>query len=136
MRLEALQGDVSDEPAYNNPMPDTSTSPPLAYDWVIQDVTVYDPASRQILEHHDIATRGPNIADIAPTGTLNLGDAHILDGRGQVALPGLINCHAHSAMTLFRGVAEDVDVMTWFNDIIWKLETNLSPEDVYWGAKL
>ncbi|MEM6431880.1 MAG: amidohydrolase, partial [Deinococcota bacterium] len=47
-----------------------------------------------------------------------------------------INCHAHSAMTLFRGVAEDVDVMTWFNDIIWKLETNLSPEDVYWGAKL
>lgn len=107
-----------------------------SYDWIIQDTTVYDTTTRQILEHHDIATRGPHIANIAPTGTLTYGDAHILDGRGQVALPGLINCHAHSAMTLFRGVAEDVDVMTWFNDIIWRLETNLSPEDVYWGAKL
>jgi 5-methylthioadenosine/S-adenosylhomocysteine deaminase len=125
-----------DTPAPDTPAPDTLTSAQLPYDWVIQDTTVYDPASRQTLEHHDIAIRGPHIAEIAPTGTLTYGDASILDGCGQVALPGLINCHAHSAMTLFRGVAEDVDVMTWFNDIIWRLETNLSPEDVYWGAKL
>jgi 5-methylthioadenosine/S-adenosylhomocysteine deaminase len=104
------------------------------YDWLIQDTTVYDPASTQLLEHHDLAISGCRIAALAPTGTL--AARQVLDGRGQVAMPGLINCHAHSAMVLFRGVAEDVAVNAWFNDYIWRYETNLSPEDVYWGMKL
>lgn len=78
------------------------------YDWLIRDTTVYDPVSGQVLEHHDLAISGCRITNIAPTGTLDADN--ILDGRGQVTMPGLINCHAHSAMVLFRGVAEDVDV--------------------------
>ncbi len=39
-------------------------------------------------------------------------------------------------MVLFRGAAEDVSIEEWFNDYIWALETNLTPDDVYWGALL
>jgi 5-methylthioadenosine/S-adenosylhomocysteine deaminase len=106
----------------------------VTYDWLIQDTTVYDPARGRVLEHTDLAISGCRIAEIAPTGALEA--KQILNGRGQVAMPGLINCHAHSAMVLFRGVAEDVDVNAWFNDYIWRYETNLTPEDVYWGMKL
>ena len=39
-------------------------------------------------------------------------------------------------MVLFRGLAEDVGLASWFNDHVWPLESNLEPEDVYWGALL
>lgn len=57
-----------------------------------------------------------------------------IDANGQVAMPGLINTHTHAAMTFFRGAAEDVAVGTWFNDLIWPMEVNLTPRDVYLGT--
>jgi 5-methylthioadenosine/S-adenosylhomocysteine deaminase len=59
-----------------------------------------------------------------------------IDARGLLAIPGLINGHAHVPMVLFRGMIEDVSVEAWFNDYVFPLETNLTPEDVYWGALL
>ena len=56
--------------------------------------------------------------------------------RGQLLIPGLINTHAHVPMVLFRGLAEDVSVESWFNEYIWPLENNLTEEDVYWGTML
>lgn len=60
----------------------------------------------------------------------------VIDAQGMVAIPGLINCHTHAAMTLFRGVAEDVTIDKWFNDYVWPMEVNLTPEDVYLGTML
>lgn len=62
--------------------------------------------------------------------------AEVLDGRGLLAVPGLVNCHTHAAMVLFRGAAEDVDVHTWFNERIWPMESNLTERDVELGALL
>jgi len=59
-----------------------------------------------------------------------------IDGCGKVALPGLINCHTHLSMTLFRGIAEDQPLKTWLTETIWPLEARLHPEDVYAGALL
>ncbi len=59
-----------------------------------------------------------------------------LDAAGRIAMPGLINSHCHSAMTLFRGAAEDVAAETWFNDYVWPFEVNLEPHDVYLGTLL
>lgn len=59
-----------------------------------------------------------------------------LDGRGQVALPGLVNAHTHSPMVLFRGAAEDVSTEDWFNKRIWPMEVNLTADDVELGARL
>ena len=55
---------------------------------------------------------------------------------GQIAMPGFINTHAHVPMVLWRGLGEDVNLESWFNDYIWHLEANLQPEDVYWGMQL
>lgn len=59
-----------------------------------------------------------------------------INAKGKVAMPGLINCHTHAPMTLFRGIAEDQTLNTWLNKTIWPLEAKLRPEDVYAGALL
>jgi 5-methylthioadenosine/S-adenosylhomocysteine deaminase len=52
-------------------------------------------------------------------------------------MPGLINSHTHAAMTCFRGIADDMDLMTWLNDYIFPAEArNASPELAYWGSML
>ncbi|MFI9821218.1 amidohydrolase [Streptomyces sp. NPDC052013] len=59
-----------------------------------------------------------------------------IDGRGQVALPGLINCHTHAPMVALRGLAEDLPTEEWFNDVVWPVESNLTEKDVELGARL
>jgi 5-methylthioadenosine/S-adenosylhomocysteine deaminase len=59
-----------------------------------------------------------------------------LEGHGKLAMPGLINCHTHLAMTLFRGLAEDKTLEKWLSDTIWPLEAKLTSKDVYAGALL
>jgi 5-methylthioadenosine/S-adenosylhomocysteine deaminase len=96
-------------------------------------------AAAVFLEHHDIGVLDGGIAWVRPTGTTpeeERAGARVVDGRGRVAMPGLINCHTHSAMTMFRGSAEDVPVHSWFNDHIWPMEVNLTPRDVALGARL
>lgn len=63
-------------------------------------------------------------------------DAEHLDARGQVALPGLVNCHTHAPMVALRGVAEDLPTEEWFNDVVWPIESNLTARDVELGARL
>jgi 5-methylthioadenosine/S-adenosylhomocysteine deaminase len=66
-----------------------------------------------------------------------MADAAVhIDGRGQVAMPGLINCHTHAPMVALRGVAEDQPTEEWFNDVVWPVESNLTDKDVELGARL
>ncbi|MGQ9564950.1 MAG: amidohydrolase [Candidatus Bathyarchaeales archaeon] len=60
----------------------------------------------------------------------------IIEGKGKAIMPGLVNCHVHVSMTLFRGLAEDQSFLRWLEEIIWPLEVKLKPEDVYVGALL
>jgi len=60
----------------------------------------------------------------------------VMDGRGRVAMPGLVNSHCHSPMTFERGWAEDLPFDRWLNEKIWVGESALTPDDVYWGAAL
>ncbi|MGI5425104.1 amidohydrolase [Streptomyces sp. CA-179760] len=66
----------------------------------------------------------------------DLAAAERLDARGQVALPGLINCHTHAPMVALRGLAEDLPTEEWFNDVVWPVESNLTAKDVELGARL
>jgi 5-methylthioadenosine/S-adenosylhomocysteine deaminase len=59
-----------------------------------------------------------------------------LDARGGIIMPGLVNTHTHAAMTLFRGLADDLPLMSWLNDHIFPAEATLTEEKVYWGALL
>ncbi len=60
----------------------------------------------------------------------------VLDGKGKVALPGMVNLHTHTPMVLLRGFGDDLTLQQWLETKIWPQEAKLRPEDVYWGAKL
>lgn len=59
----------------------------------------------------------------------------IIDGSNKMALPGFVNCHTHAAMSLLRGIADDLPLQEWLKEIIWPVEASLTPEDIYWGSK-
>lgn len=59
-----------------------------------------------------------------------------LDARGGLILPGLINGHTHAAMTLMRGLADDLPLDIWLTEHIFPAERNLTPQAVYWGSML
>jgi len=91
----------------------------------------------RVLRDQDISIRGNRITAVGPTGGVGVGEAaEVIPGEGMLAMPGLINTHAHVPMGLFRGLAEDVDIATWFNEYIWPLESNLRADDVFWGMQL
>ncbi|MGD2038596.1 MAG: amidohydrolase [Desulfobacterales bacterium] len=67
------------------------------------------------------------------------GDWHIsqvIDARGGIIMPGLVNSHTHAAMTCFRGLADDLQLMTWLNDHIFPAEAKLDDQSVYAGSLL
>src|ERR1700716_655135 len=56
---------------------------------------------------------------------------------GMAVLPGFVNTHTHAAMTLFRGIADDRDLMDWLTHFIFPAEAkNVSPDFVKWGTRL
>lgn len=77
------------------------------------------------------------IKKITPAGSLHdmTGECEVMDCTGKVAVPGFVNMHTHSAMSIMRGVGEDVPFGEWITKI-WKLEENLDSDFVYWGAKV
>jgi len=86
-------------------------------------------------EKKDIFILGNKIRKIGKN--LNLKADEKIDAKGEkAALPGLINSHTHSAMILFRGIAEDLPLEKWLKEKIWPLEQKLTEDDVYWGTKL
>jgi 5-methylthioadenosine/S-adenosylhomocysteine deaminase len=109
-------------------------------DLLIQDAHVLHTTSRgevHVSHGYDIAIEGNRIAAVQPTGAIGASCARqVVNARGMVAMPGLINTHSHVLMVIFRGLAEDVSLATWFNDYMWPLESNLQTEDVYWGMLL
>lgn len=82
------------------------------------------------IEGERITYCGP--ADSAPPAP----GAKVLDARGGLVLPGLINGHTHAAMTLMRGLADDLPLEKWLTEHIFPAERNLTPQAVYWGALL
>lgn len=91
----------------------------------------------RVLDRQDVAVRGNAIESVRPTGATPPPDAgEIIEANGQLLMPGLVNAHSHVPMVIFRGLAEDVSLETWFNEYMWPLESNLQEEDVYWGMLL
>ena len=92
-----------------------------------------------VLHDHAIAVDGGRIVAILPAETARARyhalNVHELDGHA--LLPGFINAHTHAAMTLFRGLADDLPLMDWLNQHIWPAEQRwVAPQFVTDGSRL
>ncbi len=87
---------------------------------------------------HNGAVRYVAITAVGPAGDQGLDpDREVREIRVRGALlPGLVNVHCHSPMTLFRGSAENLSLDRWLNDVLWPREAHLTADDVYWGMTL
>lgn len=92
-----------------------------------------------VLENHAVAVSDGNIVAMLPrdemTARCSAGTTHRLDTH--VLIPGLINFHSHAAMTLMRGLADDLKLMDWLSKHIWPAEAkHASAQFVYDGSLL
>lgn len=82
----------------------------------------------------DILIEGDQIKEIGDS--LNLEADHIIDATGKVIIPGLIQTHVHLTQSLYRGQADDLELMDWLKKRVWPLEGSHTPESNYISAKL
>ncbi|MDR6552645.1 amidohydrolase [Paenibacillus qinlingensis] len=82
----------------------------------------------------DILIDGDLISDIQTVITTEVDE--VIFAEGKAALPGLINAHQHTPMSLLRGFSDDLKLMDWLNKKMLPAEARMTPEDIYWGAKL
>ena len=90
-------------------------------------------------EHHTLVINEGKIIDLLPTSEAKRRYTGINTEQfdNHALLPGLINCHTHAAMTLFRGIADDLPLMDWLQNYIWPLEQKwMSAEFVKDGTEL
>ncbi len=73
------------------------------------------------------------ITHVGPEASATVAEEVVVSGA---LLPGLINTHCHSPMTLFRGAGGGLPLERWLGEVVWPREANLEAEDVYWGMTL
>lgn len=111
----------------------------MQYDLLIKNALLLPSASDTLIQHGFVAVQQGRIALMGSTESLPalLTASQTIDARNCLVMPGLVNAHTHAAMTLFRGLADDLPLMSWLNDHIFPAEANcVSPEMVYWCSKL
>ncbi|WP_339249283.1 amidohydrolase [Paenibacillus sp. FSL P2-0136] len=62
--------------------------------------------------------------------------AQVVDGSRLLFMPGLVNTHGHTAMSLLRGYGDDMVLQTWLQEKMWPMEEKFTGDDVYWGTSL
>ncbi len=99
-----------------------SASADAAFDLCIEASWVVPVEPRgTVLRDHKLAIRDGAIAAIVPRAT-PIAAASTVTLDGHVLLPGFVNAHTHAAMTLFRGLADDLPLTQWLNEHIWPAE--------------
>jgi 5-methylthioadenosine/S-adenosylhomocysteine deaminase len=107
-------------------------------DLLIRNGTVLtmDP-DQKMIANGAVAICGDSIGAVGPGDGFQAWTCKkTVDAAGGIILPGLINTHTHAAMTLFRGLADDLPLMSWLNDHIFPAEARLDPAKVRVGTAL
>jgi len=92
-----------------------------------------------VLEQHALAVRDGRIVALLPSAaaTTRFAATEVVHRDHHALLPGLVNAHTHLAMTLLRGLADDLPLARWLNDHVWPAEARwISHEFVRDGAAL
>jgi 5-methylthioadenosine/S-adenosylhomocysteine deaminase len=90
----------------------------------------------RVLRPGVVELSGDTVTHVGPTPSGVSADP-VTDVRIEGALlPGFVNVHCHSPMTLFRGVGANLPLDRWLNEVLWPQEARLTADDVYWGMTL
>jgi len=89
-----------------------------------------------VIPNGSLAISGDTIQFVGTNNGSAMNARKSLDAEGGLILPGLINSHTHAAMTLFRGLADDLPLMEWLNDYIFPVESKMNPEFIRVGTLL
>ena len=97
----------------------------LSASWIVP----VEPAGR-VLEGHALAVRDGAIAALGPAAGIDaeFSPRERLHLDGHALVPGFVNAHTHAAMTLFRGLADDLPLQTWLAEHIWPAEARFVDE--------
>jgi 5-methylthioadenosine/S-adenosylhomocysteine deaminase len=96
-------------------------------------------AQRRVIADGAVAVRGDSIVAVGSRTEIEerYEATKKIEARGTLVMPGLINGHAHAAMSLFRGVADDLSLDDWLHKYIFPAEArNVNEEFVVWGTRL
>ena len=89
-----------------------------------------------IFEGGIVCIKGDIISYIGTRGKEGIEAKKKIDAKKGLILPGLINGHTHAAMSLFRGLADDLPLMEWLNNYIFPVESRMDGNFVYIGTRL
>src|SRR5271156_867220 len=106
---------------------------------VTNGVVITVDAQHRVIEAGAVAVRGDAIVAVGKSAELGAQyeAAKTVDAHGAIIMPGLINGHAHAAMSLFRGIADDLSLDDWLKKYIFPAEArNVTEEFVVWGTRL
>lgn len=121
-------------------LPATAAAAKQHADLIVDHGTVVTmDGTRRIFPDGAIAVQGDSIAAIDSTANIDARytAGKIIDARGALVLPGLINAHTHMGMSLFRGLADDLSLDDWLNKYIFPAEHRYVTRDfVTWSTRL
>ncbi len=83
----------------------------------------------------DIVVDKGRIVSVGAVGTMGAFRRE-MDASNHAVMPGFVNCHGHAAMTLLRGIGDDLPLHQWLEEEMWPREDRLDGEAVYWGTML
>ena len=109
-------------------------------DLIIKGATIVTmDGSRRVIENGGIAVKSGRIVAVARTFEIDRSYTarEVINATGKVVIPGLINGHTHVPMTLFRGIADDLDLQEWLTKYIFPAEAkNVTEDFVRVGTRL
>jgi len=89
-----------------------------------------------VLEEGLVCIEGNTISYVGPQDNMDIGSGRVIDASGGLILPGLVNGHTHAAMSLFRGLADDLPLMEWLENYIFPVEARMDGDFVHAGTML
>jgi 5-methylthioadenosine/S-adenosylhomocysteine deaminase len=112
----------------------------IPVDLIIRGGTVVTmDGERHIIQNGGIAIKDGRIVKVGDAALmdLNYSSRQVIEAQGKVVIPGLINGHTHVPMTLFRGIADDLDLQEWLTKYIFPAEAkNVTEDFVRAGTRL
>ena len=105
---------------------------------LIKDATIITLEDANRVFEGSVAIDRGRIVAVEPSATaiFDIAFDDVIDGRGCALLPGFIQTHIHLCQTLFRGAADDLELIDWLKRRVWPMEAAHTPESLYASARL